>query len=228
MFTPVYVSAFTPWGVFTGAVSSGATPTPTPATADASYALDAAGGTNSTQVYDSIATAWKGAGADTADFSSGYLIADSTSDRCYTVGSDIQYSDVLTIEFEYQVNYLYDGNMYPFYYNSGGDYIFYRNYQSSGAGSFKFRANSGTETGVNFSNAGFVVDTWIHVYIVVDITGQDLYVYIDGSLEGSSIDDANVADMGTLAGNLYLGYIASGTNQMSVRNFKVYNAVVTP
>ncbi len=198
----------------------------TAATPQHSYALDAAGGAGSAQVYDSIATSWKGGGADTVSFASGYLEADSTSDRCYVPGTDFDYN-VVTIEFEYQVSNVEDSNLYPFNISGSGDEISFRHFVGTDTGRVAYRANYGTEVTLNFSNVGLAVNTWYKVYIVIDVTGNDVYVYVNGTLVASSVDNANVVDPGTLD-NAYIGYIASGTNVVRMKNLKVYNESVTP
>lgn len=198
------------------------------ATPDASYALDAAGGSGSAQVYDSIATSWKGGGADTMNFvGSDYVEGDSTSDRGYIPGSDAYYSDIVTFEFEYQVSVATD-SLYAIYYSSGGDSIMFRHYSSSGNGKFSFRANYGSTVDCTFSNSGLAVDTWHKVYAIVDISGQDMYVYINGSLLQSVIDNASIADPVALGGSFYYAYEADGTDTSRMRDLKIYNQSVTP
>jgi len=204
-----------------GSVPSGVTPV-------TSYALDAAGGSGTAQLYDSVAATWKGGGADTADFTSGYLVADSNTDRAYVPGSEFYYTTSFTIYFEFQVSSLSDTNLNAIYYAGTGDAIYFKPYALAGNGRFYFQANYGTTVNAQFSNTGLSINTWHSVYAQVDVSGQDLHVYIDGSLAGELIDSASIVDQVALAGNMYAGYVASGTNIVRVRNLKTYTGLVSP
>lgn len=202
----------------------------------ASFALDAAGGSGTAQVYDSVAEAWVGGGADTADFTSGYLEADSTSDRCYIPGSYLQKpadANGITVYFEYQVSNATDANLYSFTYpSSSGDSLVHKPYATSGPkGSIDYRSNYGGSTAsLLYDDSSYGINTWHVTYINLDYIGQTINCYIDGSVVPSKTESnfSFIQDPGTLAGNCYLGYVNSGTNIVRLRNFKLYKGTVTP
>ena len=198
------------------------------ATPSASYILNAAGGSGS-QIYNSIAAEWEGGGSDTVDFTSGYLVADSTTDRCYAPGSRIQTSSSMTIYFEYQVSAA-DIDLRPLFYSSGGDDIIFYHYNASGTGRFLFKSNYATPATLTFSNSSYALNTWHTVYLHVDVAGTTLNAYIDGSVVSGKTEAnfANIADQSTLAGGLYAGDLNANDGTISIRNLRVYSGVVTP
>ena len=195
-------------------------------TPDASFDLDTVGGTGTEQVYDSIATAWVGAGHDTYDFSSGYLSANSSSDVGTIPGSYFQYSTSYTIYFEYRVD-SNDSADYIIDYSSGGDEIYFKHYSTTNTGYFYFRCNYSANS-ISWTNTGYALDTWHTVYIAINISSQNIDVYIDGSeVSGGSESFGNIADMGTLSSDMTLVDM-DDDGQVDLRNLKIYNGIVTP
>jgi len=211
---------------------SGSPPAAGGQTPRASFALDALGGAANAQVYDAVAASWVGGACDTADFSSGYLVANSTTDRCYIPGSYLQKdagNDGITIKFEYQVN-TGDLSLYSVYYDSSGDIFSWRHQNASNTGRMAIRANFGSTDTATWTNTGFAVDTWHTAVVQIDFVAKSMAMTINGSQPAGYTEssEADIADWSTLAGNFYLGYVASGTNTVRLKNLAIYNGLVTP
>ena len=203
---------------------SGVTPT-------ASYALDAAGGSGS-QIYNSIAAAWEGGGADTVSFASGYLESDSTTDRCYV--NDVRFegfTSAMTITFEYQVSNAADGNLMPLNTTGSGYTLYMRHYQVAGYSGLGWRNNFGTSYSVRWSNSGLSANTWYSIVIQINFDADTVAVLLDGSAQtlSSETGNAGLNPMTDIPANtLFAGFVSSGTNVIRVRNLNVYSGIVTP
>lgn len=225
-----------------GAVGMGqSVPAASSPTPRASFALDALGGTDTKQVYDSIAEAWVGGDCDTADFSGGYLVADSTSDRCYIPGSYFQITGGqvgITVVVDYQVSNVGDANLYPFYYvTSSNDLLAFHHQQSGTTGETIWKSNGdATYPYARWTKTGYnTVNTWYTIKIKVDVTNHNLDVYLKTEAGSYTVpadyavtNEDSLVDWGTLADKIYLGYIVTGTNIVRVKNLKIYDGFVDP
>ena len=193
-----------------------------------SFTLDTKGGVGNDQVYDTVTSTWVGGGANSADFTSGYLLSNSVTSRCYIPGSFLEknpsFNDI-TIVFDYQVNAV-DNALDILYYIANGDFLRYR-HDSFGSSDVALQMNYGSNPEIWWSPEPSL-STWHNIELNINFVAQTLTVKVDGNLQTPTSQNLTaIADWGTMSDNFYLGYVESGTNSIFLKNLKIYDGPAT-
>jgi len=196
--------------------------------------LDSVGGTDSAQVYDEISASWVGARANLGAFVTGYdgnaYEADAMSEYFTTPASIVGGTTELTVRFRYMANNAGKNTVFPLYHhNSYGSDRLYFNHNTDGTnGSVTYRANTGTEAVITFTKPSDA--SWHEVYLAVDMSAGNIYVYIDESLAGSTTSNANVVDWGAQSDDSRWCHIVNTVagRYCVIDELRIYHDIVTP
>jgi hypothetical protein len=202
-------------------------------TPDHSFALDSA--VETSKVYDSIADANVGSGADTVTFTT---MADTeTGARANGTGQSVSLTSdtymgqiAYTIYFEFQNDSNSQYN-YSFYQTGGGDDVQFRAYSTGTTGLLYVRTNYGTAAAITFTSptTSAVHSARIALDYANATPADRINLWIDDTpVDTSAADMTAIADPGTISGNVLFPYQPSAGAASYIKNLKFYTGVVAP